>query len=113
MATNNQDNAKKSLYVDTTTKGIVAKTTSSVPFFGAWQAVNGTKCEQPDHRGGRSCETCLKALPPGSGLHYCSTKCRLRAWALRELMKALHDGTVDGLEAGLRELARMMGFKLD
>jgi hypothetical protein len=76
--------------------GTAGETNPSMPILGAWQAVNGTKCEQPDHRGGRRCETCLKALPPGSGLRYCSSSCRLRAWALRELTTALHNGTVDG-----------------
>ena len=94
-------------------EGTVGETGASVPILGPWQAVNGTKCEQPDHQSGRRCKTCLKALPAGSRRFYCSTTCRLRAWALRELMKALHDGTVDGLQAGLRELARKMGVRLD
>ena len=93
------------------TKGTVAKIEASMPVLGAWQAVNGTNHEQSDHRGGPCCQTCLKSLPPGSGCRYCSDRCRLRAWALRELTKALHNGTVDGLKAGIRELARITGIK--
>jgi len=95
------------------TKGTVAKTKARMPVLGAWQAVNGTNHEQSDHRGGPCCQTCLKSLPSGSGCRYCSSRCRLRAWALRELTKALHNGTVDGLKAGIRELAGITGIKLD
>jgi len=94
------------------TKGSAGETQARMPVLAAWQAVNGTKQEKSDHPSGRRCETCLKSLPPGSGLRYCSTKCRLRAWALRELTKALHDGTVDGLKAGIRELGRITGLRL-
>lgn len=95
-----------------TTKGTVAKTKASMPVLGAWQAVNGTNRERSDHPGGRRCQTCLRSLPPGSGSRYCGSRCRLRAWALRELTKALHDGTVDGLKAGIRALAGITGIKL-
>ena len=91
--------------------GTAGETNPSMPILGAWQAVNGTNHEQSDHRGGPCCQTCLKSLPPGSGCRYCSDRCRLRAWALRELTKALHNGTVDGLKAGIRELARITGIK--
>jgi len=49
-----------------------------------------------------NCRACLKPLGPGSGLRYCSGRCRLRGWAVRELAKALQEGTVDGLRSELR-----------
>jgi hypothetical protein len=52
--------------------------------------------------GTSKCRACLKSLPPGSGLRYCSARCRLRSWAVRELAKALQECTVDGLRSELR-----------
>ena len=52
------------------------------------------------------CAACLKPLPPGAGARYCSGRCRLRGWALRDLAKAIHDGTAGGLRAGISELAK-------
>ena len=94
------------------TKETAAKTKARKPVLGPCQAVNGTNHERRDRSDGQRCQTCLKSLPPGSDCRYCSSRCRLRAWALRELTKALHDGTVDGLRLGIRELAGITGFKL-
>jgi hypothetical protein len=52
------------------------------------------------------CRACLKHLPPGSGSLYCSGRCRLRGWAVRELAKAFLDGKADGLRAKIHELGR-------
>jgi len=53
-----------------------------------------------------SCQACLKILPPGSGSHYCSSRCRLRGWAVRELTKALHEGMAEGLRGEILDLGR-------
>ncbi len=52
------------------------------------------------------CRACLKSLPPGSGCRYCSGKCRLRGWAVRELAKALDGRLAEGLREDICQLGR-------
>jgi len=66
-------------------------------------AVNGTFSAQTA-TGQHKCRACLKPLPPGSGSRYCCSRCRLRGWAVRDLAKALHDGTLEGLREALASL---------
>ena len=71
-------------------------------------AVNGT-ISGALRIGAGNCRTCLRILPPGSRLRYCSGSCRLRAWAVRELTKAMDEGAAEGLRDELRAcLARAM-----
>ena len=49
------------------------------------------------------CHSCLKAFRPKSrSQRFCSSQCRLRGWAVRDLTKAVHEGTVEGLRGELR-----------
>lgn len=46
-----------------------------------------------------SCQSCLGTFKPKSRLNrFCSSRCRLRAWALEDLARALEQGEVDGLK---------------
>jgi endogenous inhibitor of DNA gyrase (YacG/DUF329 family) len=50
------------------------------------------------------CGSCLKTFKPKSRLNrFCSSRCRLRAWALDDLFQALETGKVDGLKGKIRE----------
>jgi hypothetical protein len=71
-------------------------------------AVNGTN-PLPLTTDTQKCACCLKPLPPGSGSRYCSGRCRLRSWAVRELAKALHDGTAEGIREAIQKLSRSAG----
>jgi hypothetical protein len=66
---------------------------------------NGPRNEE---LGGRSlpvCQTCARRLYPSAPWQiYCSNKCRLLAWAARELVKASRSGKVPGLGDIIDEL---------
>lgn len=51
------------------------------------------------------CGSCLKTFKPKSRLNrFCSNRCRMLAWSIRELNKRLKDGTIEGLRDELRKL---------
>ena len=67
-------------------------------------AVNGT-ISADSTIGTSKCRACLTPLPPGSGLRRsCGGSCRLRAWAVEELKRALAAGEADGLKAEIKAL---------
>lgn len=70
------------------------------------EAVNGTILRRRT-AGTRTCPVCMKPLPPGGRTlrRYCSSKCRLLAWAVDALAEALQEGRAEGL----RERARRLG----
>jgi len=62
--------------------------------------------------GTERCAVCLKTFRPKHIVNdisrrrrYCSRRCRLRAWALRDLARALTEGQADGLRDKVRVLA--------
>ena len=50
------------------------------------------------------CGVCLKPLPPGAGAKFCSSRHRLMAFWLREIVKALRGGTAEGLRDEIRRI---------
>ena len=68
------------------------------------EAVNGANDASRKDVHGR-CRVCLKPLPPGSPLRRsCDGACRLRAWAVEELKRALAAGEAEGLRPELSAL---------
>ncbi len=55
--------------------------------------------------GTRTCPSCLKLLR-GKRRHarFCDDRCRLRAWAVKDLAGALEAGEAEGLRADIRKL---------
>lgn len=52
-----------------------------------------------------SCRSCLGTFKPKNRLNrFCSSRCRLRAWALDDLGQALATCKADGLRDRIREL---------
>ncbi len=80
---------------------------------GPRDAVNARGSRVNAHSGGKlgqgdsRCRVCLGPLPSGvrhnSDLPCCGPRCRLRLWALRELVRALSEGQVEGLREELEE----------
>jgi hypothetical protein len=69
----------------------------------AQESVNGTNSSRSTIGAGK-CRACLKPLPQHRRVaRYCSGRCRLRAWAIRELARALQDGSMEGLRGELRD----------
>ena len=49
---------------------------------------------------------CFRALKTQrSGQSFCSSRCRLLSWAVKQLIKDVEAGKVDGLRGLIRELA--------
>jgi hypothetical protein len=69
----------------------------------AQEAVNGTNSDSLTIGAGR-CGTCLKPLLPGTGKKFCSSRCRLMAWACRQIVRDYEAGRLPGLED---EIARL------
>lgn len=71
----------------------------------AWaqEAVNGTNSDCLTIGAGR-CGTCLKPLLPGTGKKFCCSRCRLMAWACRQIVRDYEAGRLPGLED---EIARL------
>lgn len=49
------------------------------------------------------CHSCLGTFKPRNRFQrFCSSQCRLRGWAVRDLTKAVHEGTIEGLRGEFR-----------
>jgi len=56
-------------------------------------------------RSDKVCGTCGRTLQAsGDRQRFCSPRCRLLAWAAKELVRAIREGSVEGLRAEFREL---------
>jgi len=65
---------------------------------------------------GLVCQVCLKRIKPEHSVNdisrrrrFCSDRCRLLAWAVWALSKALKAGAADGLREDVFELAKLTG----
>lgn len=68
------------------------------------QPVNGATSEAST-RGPKCCPVCLGV--PQAGRRYCGGACRLRAWAIRELERAIETEEADGLKDAICHLAEL------
>jgi len=71
-------------------------------------SVNGYQSHDLRSKTRNTCDTCLSSLLPlKRERHFCSDKCRLLHWALKEIIKEFKAGKANGLKGLIKELAEV------
>jgi len=72
------------------------------------KAVNGPTSPRRTVARTGLCPVCERALPKGRRLRLCSVRCRMRRWAVRELLRAADYQAIGGLRDEVLALAGRM-----